>query len=159
MAGKRANYQWTVGPSTANTVFASTASNVVSFQSIVTFTDPGTIRRIIVDVFVGLASVTDGARAIGRVGMILGNPREIAVGASAVPAPITNGEDDWLWNRAYAFHQELVTSGFKYIPLSLHDDVRGMRKVKEGQSLICVVENAVGNAVDTVASARLLFST
>ena len=160
MAGRKANFQWTAVPDVANTTWAQTASGTVSFFTLTVFTDPGTIRRIIVDAFVAGATAADAVRISGRVGIILATDRVVAAGAAAVPAPITSGESDWLWNRGYALHQEvLATEGSIYIPLHLHDDVRGMRKFKENDQLIFCLENAAGAPVDCMVTARVLLST
>ena len=106
-----------------------------------------------------MPSVTDAAFASFRVGVIIVAPQVASVGATAVPRPLTDGERPWLWNRAGGFIQQLVTSGFKYVALHLHDDVRGMRKYKEKDELICVVENAIGSSIDTFVSVRFLEST
>jgi len=160
MAGRRANFQWQTFPNTANTIWATTASNVISFADFGQFTDPGTIRRCIIDAYISTLSIADNVEAQGRIGLIVAPPRMVSVGASAVPAPITSGEQAWLWNRMYAFRQDGDGStGFNYIPLHLHDDVRGMRKFKENDHLICVVENAIGASVKSVTSIRVLLST
>ncbi len=160
MAGRKANYQWDSAPAVANTVFATTASASASFQSLLTATDPVTIRRIIVDVFIALSTVGDGLVLSGRIGIILANPREIAIGATAVPLPITNGDLNWMWNRGYGLAAQLAgTDGYDTRVLHLHDDVRGMRKMKETQSLICVIENAAGGTLLSMASVRVLTST
>ncbi len=160
MAGRKANFQWESAPAIAAQVFANTASNVVSFQSLGTFQRPGTLRRLIVDWFVMMPSVADGANAAGRVGIIIVAPQVVAVGATAVPRPVSDGERPWLWNRGYGLiQQQAGTDLLKSIPLHLHDDVRGMRKYKENDVLICVIENALGSSIDTFASVRILEST
>ncbi len=160
MAGRKANFQWFSAPAVAGTVWATTAASTISFQTLITFTDPGTIRRIIVDFFATTGNTNDNIAPAGRVGIILANPREVAVGATAVPAPITDGEVEWLWNRAYALEQQLIgTDAHHMLPQHLHDDVRGMRKFKESQSLICVIENGAGALITTMASIRVLTST
>ena len=159
MAGRKANFLWESAPAIASHVFASTASNAVSFQLLGTFTRAGTLRRLIVDFFAMLTSEVDGANVAGRVGLIIVAPQVVAVGATAVPRPVSDGERPWLWNRGYGFIQQVSAAGWKYIPLHLHDDVRGMRKYKENDKLICVVENGVGGSVDTMQSVRFLEST
>ncbi len=158
MAGRKANFLWESAPTAANTIFASTASATVSFQSLGAFTRAGTLRRLIVDFYAFINAVADG-NASGRVGIIIVAPQVVVVGATAVPRPITDGERPWLWNRGYAIGQKLLTSGFQYQPLHLHDDVRGMRKYKEKDEIICVVENAVGSSISTMQTVRILEST
>jgi len=160
MAGRKANFQWESAPSAANTIWSTTVSGAISFQDLGVFSNPLTVRRLIVDYYVSTLSIADNVEASGRVGIIVMNARAVAVGFTAMPAPITSGELPWLWNRAYAFRQDGDGStGFNYIPLHLHDDVRGMRKVKETEHLVCVLENAVGASVKTMVSVRMLTST
>ncbi len=159
MAGSKPNFNWFSLPNVGNTVFASTASASTSFQSLGTFARPGTIRRMIVDFYCFINASADG-NASGRVGIIIVAPQVVAVGSTAMPRPITDGERPWLWNRSFAIGQQLAaTEGFQYIPLHLHDDVRGMRKFKEQDVLVCVIENAVGSAINSMQSIRLLEST
>ncbi len=160
MAGRRANYHWeTVPAALASYVFAETGVSSKSFLDLGTFLRSGTIRRMIVDVYVQLNNLVDTQAAAGRVGIIVARPATVAAGAAAVSGPITSGEVEWLWNRAYAMKSELVTSGVDFIPLHLHDDVRGMRKYKENDHLIFVVENGPASAIDTMCSVRFLEST
>jgi len=160
MAGKKANFQWLVGPAIANQVFASTAAGGTSFQTLITFERALTIRRLIVDVFCMLDSVTTTASAVGRIGIMVANPRVVSVGATAVAQPATQGEVEWMWNRAFAIRIKAAgTEAIAYTPLHLHDDVRGMRKAKDNDSLILVIEAASIGAVLVSASVRCLFST
>ena len=162
MAGRKANFQWESVPTVANHIWASTASNAVSFVDLGVFGSPGTIRRLIVDGFLMNPNDQDGIMAAGRLGVIVVAPQVVTVGFTAMPRPITDGERPWLWNRAYATNQEVLagtTSLIKYIPLHLHDDVRGMRKYKENDHLVLVLENAIGAAIECMFSARMLTST
>ena len=160
MAGRKANFQWEAGPSVAGHIFGNIAASSVSFASIFIFERAMTIRRCIVDFWAQNPSVTDNAAMGGRVGLIVVAPQVVAVGATAVPRPITDRERPWLWNRAFASKQQFAGTDFvKYIPLHLHDDVRGMRKVKERDIMICVMETGAGSSVDTFQSVRFLTST
>ena len=118
---------------------------------------------MIVDFFMMIRLNDNDVECGGRAGIIIVAPQVASVGATAVPRPNTDSERPWMWNRAYAANQlenNTVGAGIvKYIPLHLHDDVRGMRKYKEGDVLIFVLENAVGATIDTLCSARFLAST
>ena len=158
MAGRKANFLW----ESAVATWGSTAASANSFSSLGTFTRAGTLRRMIVDFWVMGSAITDGANWSGRVGLIIVSPRVASVGATAVPLPLTNGERPWLWNRGYAGIQQLIGGTVeygKYIPLHLHDDVRGMRKYKEQDVLVCVIENLAGDAISTHTGVRFLEST
>ncbi len=158
MAGRKANFLWESAPPVANTIFAATASGTVSFQDLGTFTRAGTLRRLIVDWYLTLATLADNVECSGRVGIIIVAP-QVILASTSVPRPISDGEERWLWNRGYAIRMDFITSGTSYIPLHLHDDVRGMRKFTENQHLICVLENAAGASVRTMTSVRFLETT
>ncbi len=161
MAGRRANFQWESLPTIANFTWATTASGAVSFATLGIFENPVTVRRIIVDFYCMTTSISDNINCSGRVGIIIVAPQVVAVGATAVPRPNTDGERPWMWNRAYGLSQEADgTAGvLKATPLHLHDDVRGMRKAKQNDRIICVIENAAGFELRAAASIRLLLST
>ena len=159
MSGRKANFAWQSMPNTAATVWGSTVSNAVSFVDLGPFGIAQTIRRLIVDLYHFVPTLAAAASS-GRVGVIVVAPQVVVVGAAAVPRPITDGERPWMWNRAYATNQEATTAGnTKDRVLHLHDDVRGMRKVKQDDHLIMVVENAVGSVIECVLSVRVLTST
>ena len=160
MAGRKPNFGWDSLPGVAGHVFANTAASSTSFQSLGTFERSQTIRRLIVDFYCQNPSVTDNAAMGGRVGIIVVSPQIVAAGAGSMPGPISNGEQPWLWNRGFASKQQLAGTDFvKYIPLHLHDDVRGMRKIKQNDVIVCVIETGPGSSVDSFQSVRLLLST
>ena len=163
MAGRSANFNWLSGPVQVSLAWTGTAASTTSFITLHTFVRSGTLRRMIIDFFMMIRLNDNDINAVGRAGIIVVAPQVAAVGATAVPRPNTDSERPWMWNRAYAANQLENNTGAsgvdKYIALHLHDDVRGMRKFKEGDVLIFVLENAAGATIDTVCSARFLAST
>ena len=160
MAGRKPNFVWEVGPGVGGHVFANTAAGAVSFQALVTFERSETLRRMIVDFWAQNPSTFDGTAMGGRVGVIIVAPQVAAVGATAMPRPITDSERPWIWNRAFASKQQTVGIDFvNFTPIHLYDDVRGMRKAKQGDVLVCVIETGAGSSVDTFQSVRFLSST
>ncbi len=159
MAGRKANFAWQSGPPTAGLGFGNTAASSTSFITLINIGIAQTIRRIIVDVFLQNPSEADNTAMGGRAGIIVVSPQVASVGATAMPRPNTDAERPWLWNRGFASKQQVSAAGFKYIPLHLHDDVRGMRKVKQDDVVVFVLETNAGSSVDTWCSARILFST
>jgi len=158
MAGRKANYGWVVGPS--NAAFASTAASATSFQDVVMFEKSVTIQRIIVDAYFQIGSVADAVAAVGRVGIIVADPQVVAVGATAMNRPTTDGDQEWLWNRAYGLRQESDGTGKgSFTPLHLHDDVRAKRRVKQNDHLVWVAQNDASGAVLISVSMRILFAT
>ena len=159
MAGRKANFHWEAFPGVAGTIWASTVSNAVSMVDIGTFDRSGTLRRALIDFFLYVPTLS-AATSSGRAGLIIVAPQVAAVGATAVPRPITDAERPWIWNRAYATNQEATTAGNTKDRLyHAFDDVRGMRKYKTQDHLIFVLENAVGAVVETMCSVRALEST
>ena len=155
--GRRPNYTWISGAPSSWTNLASATNAIVA--PLFTADESSTLRRIIVDFFIQTQSVADQTQAAGRVGLIIADPTVIAAGVAALPKPLTDGDQEWLWNRGYALSHEssggLVNS---YAPLHLHDDVRGMRKVKQRDALAFVIENQTGASVRFFISVRGLFS-
>ena len=160
MAGRKANFAWQAGPPVASQGFGTTAASAVSFITLINIGIAQTLRRLIVDAYFQNPSMADNTAMGGRAGIIVVAPQVVAVGATAMPRPTSDAERPWLWNRGFASKQQLVgTNVFKYILLHLHDDVRGMRKVKQDDVLVFVLETNAGSSVDTWCGVRALFST
>ena len=136
--GSKAIFTWS---SAAEASWVNLAASTNRMSDFIETTESSTLRRIIIDFYVQLQVETDGVNALGRVGLIIADQVTVAAGASAVPKPLTNGDQEWLWNRGYALKNAGGTTGRT---LHLHDDVRGMRKMKQTDRLILVVENQGG---------------
>ena len=155
--GSRANFTWAVGSS----LWTSVATPADALFSLVTLGESSTLRRIIVDYYVAHQTGVDNLRGHGRAGIIVADPTVVAAGVTAIPKPGTQGDQEWLWNRGYGLHNE-VTAGQEnsYTPLHLHDDVRAMRRMKQNDELVFVIENFTsGSPVNFMISVRALFST
>ncbi len=160
MAGRKANFTWNSLPGQANLIWTATAAGATSFITLGTFERSETIRRLIVDFYAQTPSEVDSVSWSGRAGIIIVAPPVASVGSTAMPGPGTDGERPWLWNRTFAGNQEVNSTGWiKAVPLHLHDDVRGMRKFKDGDALISVIENSVTTSIETLCGIRLLSST
>ena len=138
--GRRANFQWTAS-APANWTAVAAGANALSV--LWTSTDPGTIRRLIVDCYIQTQSPADGVNVFGRCGIIVADNTVASAGVAALSKPLTNGDQEWLWNRGYA---KFIEGTEAFSALHLHDDVRGMRKFKQTDTLCFVIENQAGSA-------------
>ena len=150
--GSRAIFTWA---SAAEASWVNLAASTDRMSDFIQATESSTLRRLIVDFYVQLQVETDGVNALGRVGFIIADQTVVAAGVSALPKPLTNGDQEWLWNRGYAMKNAGAVEGRT---LHLHDDVRGMRKMKQTDRLVMVVENQGGGAIESVGTVRALFS-
>ena len=153
--GSRANFTWAAGLDAGWVNLASATDRLVS---LIITTDSATLRRIIVDFYVQLQVETDGTNAVGRVGIIVADKTVVAAGVAALPKPSTNADQEWLWNRGYALKNAAGGAAVQGRTLHFHDDVRGMRKMKQTDELVLVIENATGGAIESHGSVRALFS-
>ena len=132
------------------------AASTSTLKSLVIVSDAVTLRRIIVDCWVQVQEVTDNLACAGRVGIITADARTVAAGIGALPRPFNGGDQEWLWNRGFA-RKNVGAVGANYA-LHLHDDVRGMRKMKQGDEVVFVIEALADGVLDFQVSARVLFS-
>ena len=152
----RAVYTWEAPVLTTS---ESTPSNTDAIKSLVIMGASGTIRRMIVDVYLQMPAATDGTFILGRIGIIVADARTVAAGISAFPLPATNADQEWLWNRGYFRRIDVEGAVSDTHPLHLHDDVRGMRQFKQSDELVAVIENESSGTILWVPHVRVLFST
>jgi len=151
----KAQFTWFAAQISAPT---SIASNADALIPLMTAGDSTTVRRCIVDFYLQLLTVTDGSFALGRVGIIALDARTVAAGVTACPLPTTSGDQEWLWNRGF-YHRIDVNNTESHLgTLLLHDDVRGMRKLKQTDQVVCIVETEVGASILVVPHVRILSS-
>jgi len=153
MGGRRAQMQWFASAISWTSLAAGTNISI----SVGTAQAGGeTIRRMIVDFFcVGQVS-TDGAAIAGRVGIIVLDSVTFGAGVAGTPKPFGDGDQEWLWNRGYAIKNNGTFAG---MPLHLHDDVRGMRRTKQGDIITLVIQNFSDGAMDFQFGTRVLGSS
>jgi len=153
--GSKAIFTWAAG----SIAWTNLGSGANQLHSMVISTDSTTLRRVIVDCFISTQSPLDGINYSGRVGLIVADQTVVTAGVAAIPKPLTDGDQEWLWNRGYAnFIETVDATAPGQVPLHLHDDVRGMRKMKQGDNLVFVIENIAGASIRYVISVRALFS-
>jgi len=154
----RANFQWAAASPASWINLASGTDAVVSLLSEDAVAH--TFRRMIVDVFINTQSGVDGGQWHGRCGMILVDAVTAGIGVTALPKPETNGDQEWLWNRGFARdHEGTGVTAISLPPLHLHDDVRGMRKGKQTDTLVFVIQNKTGLGIRFMPMVRVLIST
>jgi len=153
----RPKYTWISSAPASWTNLASATNALVAPMA--TAEESSTLRRIIVDCFIQSQSMIDGGAWHGRVGLIIADPTVVAAGVTALPKPLADGDQEWLWNRGYAGnHESSSVTAVSQPPLHLHDDVRGMRKVKQRDALAFVIENQTGLGIRFMITVRVLFS-
>jgi len=153
----RPKYTWIAG-APASWLLVGSASNAL-IAPLFTADESSTVRRLIVDCFIQTQSGVDGGEWHGRVGLIIADPTVIAAGVAAMPKPLSDSDQEWMWNRAYAgSHESTSITAVSQVPLHLHDDVRGMRKIKQRDALAFVIENRTGLGIRVFIGVRGLFS-
>ena len=154
--GRRSNFQWAVGQSPWTGV---TAGSDALF-ALVVLGEAQTLRRCIIDFYVQNQSPADGVLFQGGVGIIAVDQVTVTAGVASLPKPITHGDQEWIWSRGFANSLEMATAAGVGAPtLHLHDDVRAMRKMKQTDNLVLVVENLAGAAIRFSGYCRALFSS
>jgi len=156
----RAQFQWQAVTNASYSVVGAAAKQLGTGLGVLE--DPVTVRRCIIDVFLLLSAPVDNMRSIGRVGFIAADPTVIAAGSASMPGPTTDADQEWLWNRGWSLSYEIGAAGTQQDGgfLHLHDDVRGMRKLKQRDTLAFVIETqAISTAMEWWATARVLVST
>ena len=118
---------------------------------------PATIRRLVGDVFVFPAAVGSDIVATGMWGFIVQDERAVTAGIGSVPLPITNGDQEWLITRGFTYTS--LGSGVAVEQYHAHFDSRAMRKLKQTDRLIMVIQAEVGTAVEFSVQARALCSS
>jgi len=69
---------------------------------------------------------------------------------------LSHGDQEWLWNRDYAASQNATGSENT---LHLHDDVRGMRKFKQTDVVVFIIQNLADGPVEFQIGTRILVSS
>jgi len=151
-------FQWASGVSDWITHASAGASNT----TLVTAAAAQTIRRIIYDYQIVLSAPADAQLSTGMFGLIvLDSVTSVAgVAANAVPLPINNGDQEWLFTRGYGLQcQTLADSGGQLMAVTGHGDIRTMRKVKQSDVVDVVVQNIIGAAISFNMQVRVLTSS
>ncbi len=152
----QATFQW-VSFKTAS--FQAVASGANASVSMVSFADPSTIRRIVYDYQCIISAPADNAVGTGMFGLIVADKTAIDSGTTAIPKPFTDGDQEFLFVRGYGMQIEvLANSGGQLHSNVGHGDIRTMRKVKQRDEMIFMVENSSGTAIAIAIQGRLLVS-
>ena len=147
-----AQKQW-VSTSSGGPVALASAGAALAVMSIAT--DPLTIRRIVLDVAVTVDGVAQET-GTGMWGCIVQDERSVTAGIASVPLPITNGDQEWLVTRGYTVQ---FTANSTYLWYRVFIDGRAMRKMKQTDRLIFVIQAEVGAPVEFMFQGRVLIST
>ena len=144
--GVRMTKDWTSIPSTSFALTANATSAIASLP----FTFAQTVIRMLGEYTIGPSSApvaTDAAQVAIGIGII--STDAFNVGGAALPDPAGNPEYPWLYWAEHAFHfpSTSLLSGADDASIRRSFDIRSMRKAKQGQSLVFVVQyvNVSGN--------------
>ncbi len=111
---------------------------------------PFTITRVRGIMAVRSSQVAALQDQFGALGFAVVSDEAVAVGVSALPAPITNEQSDlffvWL---PFAQSQGVSSSGAGIFSVSYQLDSKAQRKVEPGQDIVVVVENASASTAFT----------
>ena len=110
-----------------------------------------------VSAFAGSSSIMRGV-----LGMIVASTDANGIGVTALPGPISDGENDWVvWTPFTLIHTGATSEGVFEMDRQLIDS-RGMRKLKFGEVLAIMVElesDVAGNTIDLGYALRCQFKT
>ena len=109
------------------------------------FDAPFTIVRTRGIVSIRTDQVVAAEEQIGALGFLVGNDQAIGVGATALPGPIVNIDSDkfFVWQPLAASNTLLSSVGFEpQMATTWTFDSKAMRKVKEGEGVAVMFENA-----------------
>ena len=128
-----------------------------------TLTEPRTLRRLRGKVMVQLDAGAPDEKANIAMGIIVVNERALAVGVSAMPSPVADGGDDWIW-----YGVASVNSGTEaailpeYLTDRMEIDSKAMRKLHADERIVFIIEPSTvvdqGGTFDFVVSVRALTS-
>ncbi len=153
-----AHKQWT-GLS-GNISSMDIAANTVALGSIGLLTGlPITLLRLRGSWFIELDETAVNERVTVAVGIISVSENAFGVGGvTAVPAPITDSSEDWIW-----WDAATVSSGDSAAIVNTHTlgqqrmiDSKAMRKLKPGDTLAFVAESSV--VIDQGGSVNIMYS-
>ena len=153
---------WTGAQSSA-TVILATPQNVqivVTEAALENVPNPTLVRTRGMITLRGLLSA-DQSSIICGVGLAVLGAKEVAVGTTAVPLPLTNSDDDrWFWYHAVGLQSapsgitDMIHSQFVNV------DSKAMRKVGSNEVVALVIELAdvsAGVGVQVISTLRYLF--
>ena len=152
---RRRNLSWEAGPRTGTPPSVTAAGNVLIANGSQVSAEGLTLMRLRGELLIWLSTVTtilDGYTRVGA-GVCIVSENAFGIGVTAVPAPIADmAWDGWWWHSVFAALQGPSTTetgrepaaGFR-VPI----DTKSMRKVKETDVVIAVVEfgTEVGTAI------------
>ena len=139
--GAGPGFQWTRAIDVQNAITTKTLVISLTGQNL-----DLTIRRNLIDCFI----VSDQQAATesfgGVIGVTIVTDVARAVGASALPGPVTNPDADWLLYGAYYGRLLFSNSAVRgQDPGSHHYDSKAMRKLNQDESVVFMVEPYSGS--------------
>ena len=157
-----ANFGLTAEIDGLTTSSAATIKGAFSFAVTLGNTDAATLVRTRGSLLVRAAAAAAGDSLVrGAMGMLVISEDALAIGVTAIPGPLSDVENDWfVWVPfSLAFDNTLTEFDSAYFDRVMFDS-RGMRKLKQGDALIPVLEvdsDVSGNSIDATISFRMQF--
>ena len=95
----------------------------------------------------------------GAMGMIVASTDAATIGVTAVPGPLSDATNDWfVWVPFTLMHDSVLTEFDSKFVATVPFDSRGMRKMKNGEAVVIVLEvesDLSGSAIDSAFVARV----
>ncbi len=158
--GRRADYTWQGLAAGGFVVDAIGAAG--SFVQVALMATAGTIMRcrgnILATLDVGAAS----DKAVIGMGLIVATESQVTAGTTAIPSPLTDLDEKWIWHSFGCLQNESGAQGDELGTQQRFEvDSKAMRRFKQTESLLLVFDVVVlagSPTVDVVGGIRALFA-
>ncbi len=118
-------------------------------------TEPFTLLRTRGRVMMSLDSGGLNEHVSCAMGLIVVSENAFGIGVTAVPSPVTDGTEDWIWHDFFQVNSgEEAAVVNDYLTVRLSVDSKAMRKLRQGEVLVIVAE--IADSVD--ATGNVTFS-
>jgi len=143
--GPRRQTAWSEGPGSGNAISATiSATSQVATAGLQIIVDRVTLVRLRGLLTATLAGVTAGGDGfIGAFAIGVAEADAFAIGVTALPSPMTDYEEDWLWwmpIQLYAGAGSTLTNAFGNNARSFEVDTRSQRKLRVGDVVYGILE-------------------
>jgi len=155
-SGRRTDYTWQ-GVTFGATLAA--AGNVT--QVITTPQASSTVMRLRGELVASIDGPVDNDKVAINCGIIVVTEEQVAGGASTMPSPAGDLDAEWIWHGFLLLLSQAVVATAQLTQAArLTIDSKAMRRIKQTQSVILIVENtslAGTPATDVMGGVRALF--
>ncbi len=155
--GDRRKTMWLGSLVVSNTLVAATPQIFFSLDALGLAQRPFTIVRTYVSIMWRSDQAATSETQFGACGVAVVSEESVAIGATAVPTPVTDANSSLFLAYQYLqnFYEFKDVSGFESVAGRIFEiDSKAMRKVELGQDMIVVFENS-GTGSGAIASAMI----